>query len=687
MAKRREPDRPFDPADLAIYMDGPAGEADGADLSADGDPAWVWQPDDAALPGQVADPAAESPAFDFEERLRSAPDRPGCYLMRDRQGVIVYVGKATSLKARLRQYAASQDERFFVPGLRQVLGSIDVIITATEKEALILENELIKRHQPRFNVKLKDDKRFLHLRLAGDQDYPRLQVVRKPQRDGAQYFGPYASASQARQALAQINRHFQLRTCPDQVFRNRVRPCLEYQIHRCLGPCVLPVDPAEYAGHVRDVSLFLSGKRGELEGRLKQRMVAAAEAEDFERAARHRDQIKALQASLEQQNVANLSHAGAIDAIGLYREGAKACVAVLTFRQGVLTGSQGLLLKDQEWPDAEVIAGFAQWLYDAGHAVPDELLIPCELEDSEVLGEWLGDLARQRAALLGEAGPRGQVSVLRPQRGVKTRLLQAAQDNARQTFEEQARKSASQGATLVGLQRRLHLQNLPRRIECYDISNISGTDPTGSMSVAIDGALAPREYRTFAVRSMETSNDFAMMHEVLSRRFERVQSHGWPLPDLVVVDGGKGQLKFAAAVLAELSVDGVDLCSLAKARSLQSDDLGASASSAERVFLPGVKNAIVMPQNSNEIYLLTQLRDEAHRLAISLHRKRRNKRTLRSKLDRIPGVGEERKKALLEAFGSLSGVRAASDEAIASVAGIGPEIARRIRTVLGPAAT
>lgn len=679
MARKHGEDRPFDPADLRGYL--LDNESDSS--SADGDPvalsdgAWVWEPDDAALPGQVAD-AAEAEPFEFEERLRTAPDRPGCYLMRDRRGAIVYVGKAASLKNRLRQYAAGQDERFFVPGLAEVLGGIDVIVTASEKEALILENELIKRHQPRFNVKLKDDKRFLHLRLATDQDYPRLQVVRRPARDGAQYFGPYASASMARQALAQINRHFQLRTCPDSIFKNRVRPCLEYQIRRCLGPCVLPVDVAEYHGHVRDVSLFLSGRRSELLGRLKQRMVDAAESEDYERAARYRDHIKALQASVEQQNVSIGENAQAIDAVGLYREGARACVAVLTFREGVLIGSQGHLLKDQEWPDAEVIAGFCQWLYDAGHSVPDELLVPVSLDDPEVLGEWLGDLARQRAALSGQERGRGKVAITQPQRGVKVRLLEAAADNARQTFEEQARKAASQGATLQGLQKRLHLQRLPRRIECYDISNISGTDATGSMSVALDGALAPREYRTFSITSMDTPNDFAMMYEVLSRRFERVQSHGWPLPDLVMVDGGKGQLKMAQEVLRDLGVDNVELCSLAKARTQDSDDQGPSVRSDERVFLPSIKNPIVMPQNSNEIYLLTQLRDEAHRLAISLHRKRRNKRTLKSKLEKIPGVGPERKKALLEAFGSLAGVTRAAEADIAQVPGIGPEMARRI---------
>lgn len=702
-------DRPFDPADLRSYTDGnwqDLAQADDFSNGLDGDSvddpidlgdAPTQWPSDAVYafgtaegvtPGQVADPSIRSSlsagtSFDFESRLQTAPERPGVYLMHDRTGAVVYIGKAASLRSRLRQYASGQDERFFVHQLRAVLGAIEVIVTATEKEALLLENELIKRHQPRFNVKLKDDKRFLHLRLDTRTPYPRLQVVRKPASDGAQYFGPYPSASTARQAIAHINRHFQLRTCPDSIFRNRVRPCLEYQIHRCLGPCVLPVPQEEYANHVKDVSLFLGGRRSELVGRLKQRMAEAAAAEQYERAGRHRDQVKAIESSLEQQSAVLQRHRQSMDAIGLYREGARACVAVLTFREGTLLTHHGHLLKDQEWSDAEVVAGFCQWLYDQGQGVPDELLVPVEIADQAVVAEWLTDLRKQRAHLSSEPPPRGKVEVVAPERGVRHKLLQAAADNARQVFEDRARKSQGQAATLLGLQQRLRLKKLPRRIECYDISNIQGTDPTGSMSVAWDGALAPREYRTFAVRSLDTPNDFAMLYEVLGRRFERVQSHGWPLPDLVMIDGGKGQLKMAEAVLRELGIQDVELCSLAKARTLEGDDLGPSQSSAERVFLPGIKNPLVLPQNSNEIYLLTQLRDEAHRLAIGLHRKRRDKRTLTSKLDKVPGVGPQRKLALLAAFGSVQGVRQAAEVDVAALPGIGTALARKIAIALG----
>lgn len=637
-------------------------------------------PDDAALPGAVADVLDQSDDFDFDARARSAPDRPGVYLMRDRGGAICYIGKAASLRNRLRQYASGQDNRFFVHLLHEVLGGIDLVLTASEKDALLLENDLVKQHLPRFNVKLKDDKRFLHLRLNTDENFPRLEVVRRAAADRAQYFGPYASASAARATLAQINRHFRLRTCPDSVFRNRIRPCLEYQIGRCLGPCVLPVEVSEYAGHVRDVGLFLSGRRSELLGGLKQRMELAAQDEQYERAARLRDQIRAIETSLEQQNVNLLGEKRSIDAVGLYREGARAAVAVLSFREGVLLASQGHVLKDQEFPDAEVAEGFVAQLYDRGQTVPDELLMPAQLENPDVLAEWLTDLRLTRAHLHAGALPRGKVAVLAPQRGTKARLCEMAAENARQTFEDRLRVSTSAHKTLEGLQKRLHLRSLPQRIECYDISNISGTEPVGSMVVFLDGQPAKAEYRHFTVRSLETPNDFAMMYEVLERRFHKAQDGAGPLPDLVVVDGGRGQLKMAEQALDDLGVYDVELCGLAKARTLESDDAGPSQRSDERVFRPGVKNALVLPQNSNEIYLLAAIRDEAHRSAITHHRKRRNARTLQSVLDAVPGVGRTRKTALLKAFGSLRGIKAADPAAVAAL--VGDEVAARVLALL-----
>ena len=631
-------------------------------------------PDDAVLPGAVAEPSRR--AFDFDDRVRSAPERPGCYLMIDRQGVICYVGKATSLRARLRQYASGQDERFFVHLLDHVLSDIELVITPTEKDALLLENELIKKHQPRFNVRLKDDKRFLHLRLDTQQNYPRLQVVRRPADDKAQYFGPYPSASSARSTLAQINRHFQLRTCPDAAFKNRTRPCLEYQIHRCMGPCVLPVDVHVYHQHVRDVSLFLSGRRSELLTRLKTRMADAAESEQFERAARYRDQMGAIEKSIEEQHVSLQGRRKSTDVIGVYREGARIAVAVLSFREGVLLGSQGYVLRDQEFPDAEVLEGFVLQLYGRGQPIPDELLLPMALDGEDALAEWLTDQRKAQAAFAGETAPRTKVDVRDPQRGVLSKVIDMANDNARHTFEDKVRAAATAQTTLEGLQKKLHLTRLPRRMECYDISNISGTDPVGSMVVFIDGEPAKDEYRKFKIRTLDTPNDFAMMYEVLSRRMARALDGRSPWPDLIVIDGGKGQLGMAETALADLGVHGLELCGLAKARTLDSDDAGHSASSPERVFRPGVKNPIVMPQTSNEVYLLTRIRDEAHRFAITFHRARRDKRVLQSWLDKVPGLGPTRKKTLLQTFGSLTAVRDADEAALAQV--VGPALTRAI---------
>lgn len=643
----------------------------------DESPPYEIAPEADFLPGSVADPVRRS--FDFEERVRAAPDRPGCYLMLDRHGVICYVGKASSLKNRLRQYASGQDERFFVHLLDRVLGDIELVITTTEKDALLLENELIKKHQPRFNVRLKDDKRFLHLKLDTNQNYPRLQVVRRPADDKAQYFGPYASASSARSTLAQVNRHFQLRTCPDSAFKNRTRPCLEYQIHRCLGPCVLPVDVEVYHQHVRDVALFLSGRRSELLARVKGRMADAAESEEFERAGRYRDQIVAIEKSLEEQHVSLLGRRKSIDAFGLYREGARIAIAVMTFREGVMLGSQGYVLRDQEFPDAEVLEGFLLQLYQKGQVVPDEVLLPLPVDGEEALAEWLTDQRKLQAGLTGEGLPRGNVQIRDPQRGMLSKLVDMATENARHTFEDKVRAAQKAEHTLAGLQKRLQLTRLPRRIECYDISNISGTDPVGSMVVFVDGEPAKGEYRKFKIRTQETPNDFAMMYEVLSRRMTRAVDGRSPWPDLIVIDGGKGQLGMAQAALSDLGVESVEVCGLAKARTLDSDDAGHSASSPERVFRPGIKNPIVMPQNSNEVYLLTRVRDEAHRFAITFHRQRRDKRILESWLDKISGLGPAKKKQLLQHFGSLTAIAQAEVEALTDVVGAG--LAAKIVTV------
>jgi len=612
--------------------------------------------------------------------LDTTPRRPGCYLMKDRQGEVVYVGKAQDLRTRLGQYfqPGTSDTRFFVGLLDRVLGSIDVILAQNPKEALLLENELIKRHQPRFNVKLKDDKNFLSIRIGAEHPFPRLQVVRRRKKDGADYFGPYHSATSIRQTLKVVNRHFQLRTCRDSDFARRTRPCLEHQIGRCPAPCVLPVPPADYQRGVDDVKLFLSGRGEALLSRLRAKMHDASERLEFELAARYRDQIGAIERSLTPQKVV-LQEALDIDAIGLYREGESAVLVVLHLAAGVLVGAHPYPMKKTALPDAEIVDGFLSAYYDGARAVPDLVLTPVPLADEEVWGELLGEARHKK------------VEVRSPQRGDKRRLVELAEENARATFAARKKAADDHMEVVTKLQQRLHLAKPPRRIECYDISNIQGTNPVGSMVVALDGVITPREYRSFKVRGQDTPDDFAMMLEVLSRRMRRI-AEGEPGPDLILVDGGKGQLKMAEEALHVLGASDVELASLAKSRLLDeeghvargkrradprpsSDD---TTHSPERVFRPGQKNAIVLRQNSDELFLLQRLRDEAHRFAITFHRKLRTKRTIRSALDAVPGIGPSRRKALLTRFGSVARMKDASVAELMEVPGISQALAGRI---------
>lgn len=615
--------------------------------------------------------------------LETAPKKPGCYLMKDHAGDIVYVGKAQDLRARLNQYfqPSTSDTRFFVGLLDRVLGQIEVIVAQNTKEALLLENELIKRHQPRFNVKLKDDKNFLNIRIGSEHPFPRLQVVRRRKKDKADYFGPYHSATAIRATLKVVNRHFQLRTCRDSEFARRTRPCLEHQIGRCPAPCVLPVDPVEYRKHVEDVKLFLDGRADHLVTRLKAKMDAAAEGLEFELAARYRDQLQAIERSLTPQKVI-LDEALDLDAIGLFREAERVIVQVLRLTGGVLIGSQSYPMKKTSLPDDEILDGFLGAYYDGSRPIPEQVLLPVELAEGEVWGELLSDLRKKK------------VKVYAPQRGDKRRLVELATENARATFVAAQKSETDHEETLERLKERLNLVKLPRRIECFDISNIQGTNPVGSMVVAIEGRLDKREYRSFKVKLGDTPNDFAMMLEVLSRRFKRVET-GWPSPDLIVVDGGKGQLAMAEEALRTIGVEGVELASLAKSRVLDeqghvargkkkarpsSDDIDRSP---ERVFRPGQKNPIVLRQNSNELFLLTRLRDEAHRFAITFHRKLRDQRTQRSLLDDIEGVGPTRKKALLRHFGSVDAIaRVTSIEGLLAAPGMTRPVAERVFAAL-----
>ncbi|MET0401394.1 MAG: excinuclease ABC subunit UvrC [Cystobacter sp.] len=604
----------------------------------------------------------------LEAKLEALPTEPGVYLMKDRRGEIIYVGKAINLRNRVRSYfTRTGDSRAFVSLLDKFLGDLETVIVHNEKEALLLENELIKKHKPRFNVLLKDDKQYISLRLDRKQAFPRLEVVRRYEKDGARYFGPYSSASAIRETLRVINRFFHLRTCTDHVLANRKRPCLLHQIGRCPAPCVHPVPEDDYRKSVDEVVLFLEGKAGELVEGLRSRMKQASSELKFEEAARIRDQLRAIERSLERQKVATSDFKDQ-DVFSFHREGDRLLVYVLYVRQGRLNGGQAFPLGSQEFPDEELLPSFVNLYYDQGHFVPEEVLLPLDVEEREGLEALLSERKGDRVRLMV------------PKRGEKRDLVEMAQKNAEQAALERRRTKDETENVLRRLQERLGLRRLPRRMECFDISHFQGSSIVASQVAATDGEIDKSRYRRYRIKTLEKQDDFASMHEVISRRLKRGQEEA-DLPDLLVIDGGKGQLASALAAARDVGVEDVDIVSLAKSRDLEVHDRDEeSAQSPERVFLPHRKDPIVLRQNSAELYLLTRLRDEAHRFAITFQQKSMRRSNFHSALDDIPGVGPGRKKLLLKHFGSLKRVREASIEELAEV--LSSTVAERVHAAL-----
>jgi excinuclease ABC subunit C len=644
----------------------------------------------------------------LRQKIDGLPAEPGCYLMKDRQGEVIYVGKASSLRSRVRSYfdAGRGDERAFVALLDDLLGDLEVIVTSSEKEAVLLENELIKRHRPRFNVRLRDDKDFIVLRLDERHPYPRLEVrrAREKRQAGARYFGPYSSASSIRETLRVVNRHFQLRTCSDHVFDHRKRPCILYQIQRCPAPCVYDVPVETYRESVEDAVEFLEGRETALVERLRGRMEEAAAGLRFEDAARVRDQLQAVERSLEKQRVLMADRADR-DVVGLHREGPDLVLQVLAMRGGKLQDSSAFPFQGQEFPAEEIISSFLSLYYEQAPA-PDEVLVPIEPVQADALADVLSERRGRR------------VRIVTPQRGAKADLLEVARRNAEEGFRSWHERDERREQALVALTRTLHLARPPRWMECYDISTFQGALAVGSGVSMKDGAPDKANYRRYKVKGVSGQDDFAMLYEVVSRRLRRALAEG-QLPDLLVIDGGKGQLNAALAAAKDLGVptrpspgnEGapfVELVGLAKARLLDAASLGTArvvgrragrgraadladaaeaaekgfvselARSPERVFLPGRKDPVVLRQNSAELFLLARLRDEAHRFAIGFHRKLRRERNFQSVLEEIPGIGEGRKKALLRHFGSLRRVREATPQALAEVDGFGPRQAATV---------
>jgi excinuclease ABC subunit C len=618
------------------------------------------------------------------ERVKSVPQKPGVYTFRNDRGEVIYVGKAARLRNRIRNYfGAPHSMEPKLRALRDAIADFEYVVTNTEQEALHLEATLVKRHQPLFNVRLKDDKHYPYIKVDLADPWPRLYITRRVEKDGGRYFGPFASASSVRKTLDITKKLFPWRSCTMTITGDEPRPCLEYYIHRCIAPCTAYCTQEEYDQVIRETVLFLEGRTDEVVRSLRTQMASASEAMQYERAAQLRDQLRAIERVTETQAVASTKPVDE-DVFGLARRDGEAMVQVLFVRGIKLIGTDHFTLEGaQDAPDGEVLASFVQQFYESATYVPRRLLLPVELPERALLAAWLS--ARRG----------GPVDLTVPQRGERRRLLDMAQANAHEALEQaRARWLADTGKTeaaLAELQDALDLPDPPRRIECYDISNIQGTNAVGSMVVFVDGRPRPQEYRRFRIRTVAGANDFAMMAEVLRRRFkqatapperqgaspaeaprrrDRAKDAAWQtLPDLLIVDGGKGQLNAALDVLRAAGLEPiVPAAGLAKRN--------------EELFVKEQPDPIVLPRSSQALFLVQRVRDEAHRFAVTYHRGVRQKRAVQSALDAVPGIGPKRKKALLRKFGSVKAVREAPVDEIASTVGFTKSLAAKVKELV-----
>ena len=601
------------------------------------------------------------------DRINRLPRRPGVYLMKTESGEIVYVGKATDLRSRVRSYAGDSDPRPFVRLLDRVLHDIDYVVTANPKEALLLENTLIKKHRPRFNFSLRDDKNYLSIRIRTDHPWPRVDLVRAMRDDGARYFGPYHSAAMARQTVGLLNRHFHLRTCRDSVLRNRVRPCLQHQIGRCPAPCVLPVDREAYRDDVQRAILFLEGRTTELTGDLEDAMLRASDALAFEQAARYRDQLLAVRSALEHQHAVR-ARISDLDVVALHREGSSGMIVVAAFESGAMTQVETFPVRRQLLDSPELLTELVVQYYNrSSRPPPPEVLLSDEPDDADTLSELLSELRG------------GRTRVHAPQRGEKRKLVEFALENARLHFEtDELDEDERLAEALSAIQRRFRLRQTPRVMECYDISNFQGRQIVASGVCFIDGRPERDRYRRYRIESVDDQDDFASMHEVISRRARRARRGEAPLPDLIVIDGGRGQLNAAVHALRDAGFPDQDIISLAKSRTQGTDETGQTTRSAERVFVPDWRDPVELRAASDERFLLERIRDEAHRFAITFHRQQRTKATVRSALDDIRGIGPTRRALLLEHVGSVKAIRQATLPELEQVPGLGRAAAHAV---------
>jgi excinuclease ABC subunit C len=612
---------------------------------------------------------------ELQDKLDSLPAKPGVYLYRNRSDQVIYVGKSVHLRNRVRSYfhaSAQRDNK--TRELVDRIYDLDFIVTGTELDALILECELIKKHRPRYNVRLKDDKRYPYIKITWYEDFPRIYATRRMHQDGSRYHGPYTSASAVHQTLDLMRKLFPYRSCNREITGHDTRPCLYYHIGRCLGPCIGKVNKDEYRALIARVTKFLEGRSHYVIADLEKRMSGAAGKLDFESAAVYRDQIQAVKQVTEQQTIVSVARKDQ-DVIAFARDDGQACAQVFFIRSGKIIGREYFVLEGAGGEeDQAVLEAFIQQFYDKAAFVPPEILMPQTVQQSQIIESWLRN-------------KRGSRVVLRvPKRGQSKELLKMAAENATETLSalrsqweaDQNRQTQSLGE----LQEALGLPEPPARIEGYDISTLYGTATYGSMVVFVHGVPRKSEYRRFKIRTVAGhADDYASMQEVLRRRFRRTVEEGEDetegkkkdvsfsvTPDLILIDGGKGQLHAALDTLSEYGLDHLPIFGLAKQQ--------------EEIYVPGQAQPILLPRDSPALFLVQRIRDEAHRFAITTHRRARRKMGLASTLEAIPGVGPQRRKALLQAFGSLDGIRRATLDELVAVPGMTQKAAQRVKDCL-----
>ena len=618
-------------------------------------------------------------------RLRAVPLSPGVYMWRDAEGKILYVGKASALRNRMRSYVGKHSS--LAPKTRRLMEravDFDYIVTESEQEALLLENSLIKRHQPRFNARLRDDKTYPYIKIDLAEEFPQIYITRKTSDDGARYFGPFASAGSVRKTLALLKRLFPYRSCTKAITGTDDRPCLDYHIKRCIGPCIGVASKTDYAYVIDQVILFLEGRTADVVGQIRGQMASASDDLNFERAAILRDQLRAIEKVYEGQKVLSMSGEN-LDVVAAAHGRDEAWIEVFFVRHGKLIGRDNFMMSNtRELERSEILTDFVKQFYNSAAHVPRRILLEDPIEDAEVIETWLSE----------KRG--GKVDTFVPKRGEKRKLVLMVAENAGHGLERMKAKWAADselmGGAMEELQEQLSLPNPPVRMECYDVSHIQGTNTVASMVVFQNGKPLSSHYRRFKIKTVEGNDDFASMREVLTRRFKRLQkareeatngtgpespdasekkaekagddSFG-AVPDLVLIDGGKGHLSAAVQVFLDLGIRDIPLASLAKRE--------------EEIFIPQDPDPILLPRNSKGLFLVQRIRDEAHRFAVTFHRKRRQKSSIQSALDLIPGVGPKRKRMLIRQFGSLKGVREATTEEIAAAPGMTLRLAEKIK--------